>query len=372
MRLRRSSGWGIASPAVLALVAAALLLSCGDGEPGPAATSTAIGAHDSASMTGGGATFPAPVYQAWFDDYHRYVAPGVQINYQSIGSGGGIQQFAEGTVDFGASDVPMTEEQLDRTPDAVHIPMVLGAVVVTYNLPGVDDTLRLDGPTIADIYLGRIKQWSDPAIAALNPDVALPDKDIQVVYRSDGSGTSFVWTDYLSHVSEEWQRRAGASKNPNWPVGQGGKGNEGVTNAVKQTPNAIGYVERNYAVANRLPYADIENRAGNFVTPTLESTSAAAAGVTMPPDYRVSIVDADGAQAYPIASFTYLLVHQDTSSCKKQRPLVHMLWWVFHDPNAKQTAEELNYATIPEALLPRVEDTLRSLKCDGRQILPDA
>jgi phosphate transport system substrate-binding protein len=383
-RLKRARGFSLA---VLLAAATLAAVACGQSNENstPTATTSAgttasstsatglisnIGKDDKAQLTGAGATFPAPVYQAWFDDYNKKIARGVQVNYQSIGSGGGVQQFTEKTVDFGASDAPLNDAELSKAPDAVHIPMVLGSVVLTYNVPGVDSPLNFDGDTIAKVYLGTIKKWSDPAIAALNPGVNLPDKDIQVIYRSDGSGTSFVWTDYLSNVSADWKNGPGTSKNPNWPVGQGGKGNEGVTNAVKQTPNAIGYVELNYAIANTLPHADIENKAGKFITPSLESTSAAAAGVTVPQDYRVSIVNAGDDAAYPIASFTYLLVHKDTPSCDKEKPLVNMLWWVFHDPSATETAQSLNYAPVPDSLLPRVEATLQSLTCAGQPILP--
>ncbi|HRC62895.1 MAG TPA: phosphate ABC transporter substrate-binding protein PstS, partial [Dehalococcoidia bacterium] len=298
------------------------------------------------------------------------VAKGVQVNYQSIGSGGGIQQFTEKTVDFGASDAPMSDAELAKATDAVHIPMVLGSVVLTYNVSGVNTPLKFDGDTIAKIYMGTIKKWNDPAIAALNSGMKLPDADIQVVYRSDGSGTTFVWTDYLSSVSADWKSKVGTSKNPSWPVGQGGKGNEGVTTAVKQTPNAIGYVELNYAIANKLAFADIKNKAGKFITPSIDATSAAAAGVTIPDDYRVSIVNASGEGAYPIASFTYLLVHKDTQSCDKQKPLVNMLWWVFHDKNANETAKSLNYAPLPATLQPKVDATLKTLTCNGQPILP--
>jgi phosphate transport system substrate-binding protein len=243
--------------------------------------------------------------------------------------------------------------------------MVLGSVVVTYNLSGVTQSLKFDGDTLAKIYLGTIKKWDDGAIKALNPGVNLPSADIQVVYRSDGSGTSFVWTDYLTKISADWKAKVGTSKNPQWPVGQGGKGNEGVTNAVKQTPNAIGYVELNYAIANKLPFADVKNKAGKFVTPTIDSTSAAAAGVTLPADYRVSIVNADGDTAYPIASFTYLLVYKTSGACSKQTPLADFLWWVFHDPSAGATAKELNYAPVPAKAVASIEATIKSLKCDG-------
>ncbi|MGE0227896.1 MAG: phosphate ABC transporter substrate-binding protein PstS [Dehalococcoidia bacterium] len=336
----------------------------------PAGIASDLGKNDSAQITGAGATFPAPIYQAWFDDYNKKVAKGVQVNYQSIGSGGGIQQFTEGTVLFGASDAPMSDAELAKVPDAVHIPMVLGSVVVTYNISGLTTPLKFDGDTLAKIYLGTIKKWNDPAIAALNSGAKLPDADIQVVYRSDGSGTTFVWTDYLTAVSADWKSKVGVSKNPSWPVGQGGKGNEGVSNAVRQTPNAIGYVELNYAIETKLAFADVKNQAGKFVTPSIDGTSAAAAGVTLPPDYRVSIVNAKGDTSYPIASFTYLLVHKNTSSCDEQKPLVNMLWWIFHDKAAADTAKTLNYAPLPAGVLPNVEATLKGLTCNGQPILP--
>lgn len=381
----RVAGIGRWKAALLTLAVASLALvavACGSddesdgGSSGSAdattvaGVSTDIGKDDRAQITGAGATFPAPIYQAWFDDYNKKVAKGVQVNYQSIGSGGGIQQFTEKTVDFGATDAPMSDAELAKAPDAVHIPMVLGSVVVTYNLSGLSTPLKFDGDTIAKIYLGEIKKWNDPAIAALNSGAKLPDANIQVVYRSDGSGTTFVWTDYLSSVSADWKSKVGTSKNPSWPAGQGGKGNEGVTNAVKQTPNAIGYVELNYAIANKLAFADVKNKAGKFITPSIDATSAAASGVTIPDDYRVSIVNASGESAYPVASFTYLLVRKDTSSCDKQKPLVHMLWWVFHDKNANETAKTLNYAPLPASIQPKVDATLKSLTCAGQPILP--
>lgn len=363
-------------------VIAAIAVACGASKPAeqPSTTSAPavggiaanIGKDDQGNITGAGATFPAPLYQAWFADYNQTVARGVRINYQSIGSGGGIQQFTEKTVDFGASDAPMSDAELAKASDAVHIPMVMGAVVATYNLSGVTSPLQLDGPTLAKIYLGEIKKWSDAAITGMNPGVKLPDTDIQVVYRSDGSGTSFVWTDYLSNVSPDWKSKVGTNKNPNWPAGQGGKGNEGVTNAVKQTPNAIGYVELNYAVANKLPFASIKNKAGKFVVPTIDSTALAAANVTLPADYRVSIVNADGDGTYPVASFTYLLVHKDAPSCAKAAPVVHFLWWAFHDKSAAQTAASLNYAPMPAKALAPIESTLKGLNCEGKPILPQS
>ncbi len=324
-----------------------------------------MGKNDKAQLNGAGATFPAPVYQAWFDDYNKQVAKGVQINYQGVGSGGGIQQFTARTVDFGASDVGMTDEQIAKAGDVQLLPTVIGAIVMTYNLTGVNSPLKFDGPTIANIYLGNIKKWDDAAIKALNPGVTLPGNDIHVVYRSDSSGTSGVFTDYLSKISPDWQTKVGASTAPNWPVGQGGKGNDGVTGVVKNTPNAIGYVELNYAVQNKLPFGDAKNKAGKFVKATIESASAAAAGVTVPDDYRVSITNAAGDTAYPIASFTYLLLYKTGGKCQQQTPLVNFLWWYTHDSSAAQTVKDLNYSPLPTSLLPKMEATIKSLKCDG-------
>ncbi len=330
-----------------------------------------IGKEDKADLTGAGATFPAPLYQAWFQDYNK-VAPGVKTNYQGIGSGGGIQQFTEKTVDFGATDLAMTDAEMAKAADAQHIPMVLGSVVITYNLDGVTAPLKFDGDTIAKIWLGKITKWNDAAIAALNPGVKLPSADIAVVSRSDSSGTTGVFTDYLSAVSADWKTAIGVQKAVKWPVGQGGSGNAGVTNGVKQTVNSIGYVELNYAIANKLPYADVKNKAGKFVPATIASTSAAAAGVTLTADYRVSIVNAEGDASYPIASFTYILVRKDAASCAKAKPLVNMLWWTFHDASAAKTATELNYAPVPAKALEPIEKTLQSLKCEGKAILPAA
>ncbi len=328
-----------------------------------------IGKNDKADLTGAGATFPAPIYQAWFADYNQDVAHGVKINYQGIGSGGGIQQFEKKTVDFAATDAPMSDTELAASPDAQHIPTVLGSVVVTYQVDGLSSPLKFDGPTLASIYLGEITKWSDPAIAALNSGVKLPDKDIQVVHRSDGSGTSYVFTDFLAKTSPDWKAKIGANKNPNWPAGQGGKGNDGVTTAVKQTPNSIGYVELNYAISNKLSYADIKNKAGKFIAPTLDSTTAAAAKATLPDDYRVSITDADGDDAYPISTFTYILLYKSSGSCAQQRPIVNFMWWVMHDASAAQTAKELNYAPLPESTVAKVESTLKSLTCEGKPTL---
>jgi phosphate transport system substrate-binding protein len=386
--LRIERGWKSSALTALAAGIVGLAVACGSGStsteatatPGTAATTAAkttaaagipanVGKDDKAQITGAGATFPAAIYQAWFDQYNKEIAKGVQVNYQSIGSGGGIQQFTEKTVDFGASDAPMSDAELAKASDAVHVPTVLGSVVMAYNVEGLR-SLKLDAATISGIYLGNIKKWNDPAIVALNSGAKLPDANIEVTYRSDGSGTTYVFTDYLTHVSPDWKTKVGTSKNPSWPVGQGAKGNEGVANTVKTTPNAIGYIELQYAHSNKISFADLKNKAGKFVTASIASTSAAAAGVTLPPDYRGSIVDADGADSYPIASFTYLLVHKDTASCDKEAPLVRMMWWMYHDPAAKKMAADLFFAPLPDAVGTRIDATLKSLTCGGKAILP--
>ncbi len=376
-------GWGAALGATM------LVAACGGGgdtatkatpaaSTGTAAAATKaagltvdMGKNDKASLTGAGATFPAPVYQAWFDDYNKKVATGVRVNYQSVGSGGGIQQFTEKTVDFGASDAPMSDEELKKAgADTVHIPTVLGSVTAAYNVDGLTAPLKLDGDILAKIYLGTITKWNDPAIVALNAGQKLPDAKILVAYRSDGSGTTYVWTDYLSSVSADWKSKVGVNKNPNWPVGQGGKGNEGVAQVVQQTKNSIGYIELAYASANKIAFADIKNKAGKFVTPSLASTTAAGAGVTLPADYRGSIVNGDGDATYPIASFTFLLVRQNAAKCDTAKPLVNLLWWAYHDQGAQATAKSLFYATLPDAVQAKVDTTLKGLQCEGKAILP--
>src|SRR3989449_5586234 len=293
-------------------------------------------------VNGAGATFPYPIYSKWFDEFHKR-KPDVQISYQSIGSGGGRRQVTDGTVDFGASDGPMTDEQLAATKVPIlHLPTVLGAVVPTFNLKGVE-SLRFTPETVAGIFLGKITRWDDPAIAQANPGVTLPAEAIVPVHRSDGSGTTYVFTDYLTKVSPEWAKSVGKGTAVNWPVGLGGKGNEGVTGLVKQTPNAIGYVELIYAVQNKLPYGDVRNRAGKFVPASLQSVSAAAAAAaaSMPADFRVSITDATGADAYPIASFTWLLVPARIADANKGRALTQFLEWMLGEGQA--LAAPLNY-----------------------------
>ncbi|HET7024501.1 MAG TPA: phosphate ABC transporter substrate-binding protein PstS [Gemmatimonadales bacterium] len=321
------------------------------------------------SLTGAGATFPAPIYTKWFDAYHKQT--GIQINYQAIGSGGGIKQYTEGTVDFGASDGPMTDAQLAAVQgQVIHIPTVMGAVVITWNLPALGATrLKLDGPTIARIYLGQITRWNDAHIAALNPGVSLPAQDIIVVHRSDGSGTSYIFTDYLSKVSSDWKSKIGVATSVNWPIGLGGKGNDGVTQQVKQTDGAIGYVELIYAASNALPFADLKNAAGNFVTPSLETVTNAAASAKFPKntDFRVSITDAPGAQAYPISSFTWLLIRPDMKDAVKARAIKHFLEWMV-TPAAGAMANELEYASLPSPVVALIKARLTTLTSGGKHI----
>jgi phosphate transport system substrate-binding protein len=311
-------------------------------------------------VNGAGATFPYPIYSKWFDEYRKL--NGVQINYQSIGSGGGIRQVLEGTVDFGATDGPMTDEQLAQAKVPIlHFPTVLGAVVATFNVPGVD-ALKLSPEGLAGIFLGKITTWNDPAIARDNPGLALPAQAIVPVHRSDGSGTTYVFVDYLSKVSPEWAKTVGRNTAVAWPVGLGGKGNEGVTGLVKQTPNAIGYVELVYAVQNKLPYASIRNRSGTFVTPTLESVTAAAAAAaqTMPDDFRVSITDAASPDAYPIASFTWLLVPSRIADAEKGQAIVGFLGWMLGD--GQTFAKPLGYAPLPDAIVAKERTAIAKVR----------
>jgi phosphate transport system substrate-binding protein len=321
------------------------------------------------ALTGAGATFAYPIYDKWL---HTFASKtGVKINYQSIGSGGGIKQFIEGTVDFGATDAPMTAAQLAAVQGKVlHLPTVMGADVVTYNLPAIGSTqLKLDGTTIANIFLGRITKWNDRAIAANNPGVQLPNSDIIVVHRSDGSGTTYIWTDYLSKVSPEWKARVGSATSVNWPVGLGGKGNEGVTQQVKQLEGSVGYVELIYAVSNKLAFAQVKNATGNFVRPSLASVAAAAASARFEPntDFRISITNAPNADAYPIASFTWLLVQPDMKDSPKARALKTFLEWIT-TPEAQHMATALHYAPLPEPVLVLVKERIKTLKAAGKPI----
>jgi phosphate transport system substrate-binding protein len=320
-------------------------------------------AADNLLVTGAGATFPFPLYSKWFSDYNKKY-PNLRFNYQSIGSGGGIKQITEKTVDFGASDAPLTEEELSRAPGIVHIPTVMGAVVVTYNAPV--ESLKLTPETLSGIFMGTITKWNDQALAKDNPGVTLPGAAIAVIHRSDGSGTTSIFTDYLAKVSPEWKAKVGAGKSVKWPAGLGAKGNEGVTGLVKGTPGALGYVELAYANQNKLPMAAIKNRDGNFVKPSIEGTSEAAAGVEMPDDFRVSITNAAGKTAYPMASFTYLLVYKDQADQAKGEALVNFMWWAIHE--GQGAAGPLDYAPLPKAVVAKVEKKLQALTVQGKPI----
>jgi len=310
-------------------------------------------------INGAGATFPQPIYTKWFDAYAK-VDPSVRFNYQGIGSGGGQKQILAETVDFGASDGPMSDENLAKAPRTLwHIPTVAGAVVISYNLPG-DPKLKLDGPTVAAIFLGKITKWNDPAIAGQNPGVSLPDQDILVVHRSDGSGTSYIFTDYLSSVSDEWKTKVGKNTSVNWPAGLGGKGNPGVAGQVKQSPGAIGYVELAYAIQNKLPYADIKNSAGNYITPSIDSVTAALATATIPDDFRFSMVNPPGADAYPIAGTTWLLVYQQQKDPAKGKKLVEFLRWAYTD--GEKMAADLLYAPLPANVQARALQRVAEIK----------
>lgn len=317
------------------------------------------------SLHGAGATFPNPLYQKWLSEYEK-INPNVRIDYQSIGSGGGIKQLKEQTVDFGASDAPMKDDDLKSAPgEILHIPTVLGAVVITYNLAGVNQRLRFSPDVLADIFLGRVTKWNDARIAADNPGVSLPANDITVVHRSDGSGTSAVFTDYLSKVSAEWKEKVGSGTSPSWPTGIGGKGNEGVTGQVKNTPNTIGYVELAYAVQNKLPVALIKNASGSYVEPSIDSVTAAAAAsaANTPEDLRVSITNATGAQAYPISSYTYILVYKDQKNATKGKAVVDFLWWGIHE--GESFARDLQYAPLPADIVKRAEARINSITSGG-------
>lgn len=325
---------------------------------------TGVGAQT--TITGAGATFPYPIYSKWFDEYRR-LHPDVQINYQSIGSGGGIRQIQAGTVDFGATDGPMTDAQIAKAAVKVlHLPTVLGAVVPIYNVAGVGQPVRFTPDALVGIFLGSITKWNDPSIAKANPGVTLPGADIVVVHRSDGSGTTYVWTDYLSKVSDAWKTKVGRNTAVRWPVGLGGKGNEGVTGLVKQTPNAIGYVELVYALQNKLAFGMVQNPAGTFIKADLPSvTEAAAAAVkSMPGDFRVSITAAPGARAYPVSSFTWLLVPQQPADPRKGAALVAFIRWALSD--GQKMAETLGYAPLPAEVVARELETLKSIKVAGR------
>jgi phosphate transport system substrate-binding protein len=325
----------------------------------------ALPAVGQTTLNGAGATFPNPIYQKWFSEYHKLHSD-VQVNYQSIGSGGGIRQITEATVDFGASDMPMTDDQLKAAQaklntKVLNVPTVLGADVPAYNIPGVSAELKFTPEILAGIFLGHINSWNDPAIAKANPDVKLPSQEIIVVHRSDGSGTTFIWTDYLSKVSPEWKSQVGAGTSVNWPKGLGGKGNEGVAGSLRQLSGTIGYVELIYAVQNKIAYGSVRNSAGEFVKASLDSVTAAAGSVAkMPADFRVSITNAPGKDAYPISSFTWLLVPVQAKDPARGKILADFLNWMVSD-GQKMTAS-LSYAPLPENVVAKVKETIKQVK----------
>jgi phosphate transport system substrate-binding protein len=325
----------------------------------------ALPAVGQTTLNGAGATFPNPIYSKWFSEYHK-LHPDIEVNYQSIGSGGGIRQVTEGTVDFGASDMPMTDGQLTEAQtklktNVLNIPSVLGAVVPAYNIPGVSGDVKFTPDALAGIFLGRITKWNDKAITGVNPGVNFPDKDIIVVHRSDGSGTTFIWTDYLSKVSPEWKSGVGSNTSVKWPVGLGGKGNEGVAGLIRQMQGGIGYVELIYALQNNIPYGSVRNAAGTFLKASLDGVTAAAASAPkMPPDFRVSITDAPGKDAYPISSFTWLLIPQQSKDAAKGKILADFLNWMATD-GQKMTAA-LSYAPLPESVVQKEKETIKQVK----------
>src|ERR1700736_385829 len=314
------------------------------------------------NINAAGATFPYPIYSKWFDEYHK-IHPNVQINYQSIGSGGGIRQLLDKTVDFGASDGPMTDEQLQQAGFKIlHFPTVLGADVPSYNIPGLTAELKFTPEALAAIFLGKVTKWNDPAIAGPNPGVKLPAEDIVVVHRSDGSGTTYIWTDYFSKVSDEWRTKVGKNTSVNWPVGLGGKGNEGVAGLVKQTPYSLGYIELIYAIQNKMPYGKVKNSSGEFVKADLAGVTAAAAGAakTIPDDFRVSITDAPGKTAYPISSFTWLLIPSKFSDGSKRDAIKGFIKWMLTD--GQNEVEALSYAKLPKEVVAKEMKALDNIQ----------
>src|SRR5215471_8022900 len=321
-----------------------------------------VGVVSAQQITGAGATFPYPIYSKWFDEYHR-MYPTIQINYQSIGSGGGIRQVTEGTVDFGATDGPMTDEQLGQAKTKIlHFPTVLGGVVAAYNIPGVTQELNFTPAALVGIFLGKITKWNNPEIKNANSGVNLPDKEIVVVHRADGSGTTYVWVDYLAKVSPEWKSKVGVNTSVNWPVGLGGKGNEGVAGLVQQTPNSLGYVELIYAIQNKMPYGRVRNSSGDFVKAELASVTAAAAGAVkaMPADFRVSITNGQGKDAFPVSSFTWLLIPSKIQDQNKKKVIKDFLQWMLTD--GQNMVEALSYAKLPKEVVSMEQKAFASIE----------
>jgi phosphate transport system substrate-binding protein len=325
-------------------------------------------AQETLNLTGAGATFPQPMYAKWISEYTK-ANSSIKINYQGVGSGAGIKQITENTVDFGATDGPMTDKQLEKASGILHIPTVMGAVVPIYNLEGVDKPVQFDGAVLADIFAGKIRKWNDAALAKLNPDIKLPATAIVVAHRSDSSGTTYVFTDYLAKVSADWKDKVGSGTSVKWPTGVGAKGNAEVAGVVQKTKGAIGYVELIYAMANKIAYGDVQNAAGKFVHATAESVSAAAVGMkNIPEDLRVSITNAEGDASYPISTFTWILVYQNQKDAAKGKAVVEFLWWATHD--GQRLAADLHYAPLPEDIVKLCEKKLQSVQADGKAILP--
>lgn len=352
-----------------ALLALLAVVGCkNESGTGPASTSSVTSSKSdgkSVMLNGAGATFPFPLYSKWVSDYQA-VAPGVRVNYQSVGSGAGIRQVTEKTVDFGASDAPMTDEQLAKAPaKLVHVPTTLGAVALTYNLPGVE-SISMTPEVLSAVFMGEIKKWDDPKIKADNPDAKLPSTNISVVHRSDGSGTTAVFTEYLSKVSAPWKSKVGSNTSVAWPVGLGAKGNEGVSGQIKTTPGTLGYVELAYALQNKFPVAKLKNKSGKWVAPSVASIQAAAKGAALPDDLRVSITDPPGEDAYPLSSYTYVLVYEDAPDAQKGAALAKFLWWATHD--GQKACEPLHYAPLPSEVVTKVEGKLRTLKAGGQPV----
>lgn len=355
-----------------------LLAACGGSTPpatGGGATKAASGcfpvtgkcADEAKNLSAGGATFPAVIYTKWIDQYNKLT--GVQINYQSIGSGGGIKGITDKTFDFAGSDAPLTDKQLSDAGRALlHIPTVAGAVVPTYNIPGVTATLKFTPDTLAGIFLGDIKKWNDPKLVADNPSAGLPDKEIVTVHRSDGSGTNYAFTEYLSKVSATWKSKVGFGTSVNWPGGVGAKGNEGVAGSVKSQPNSIGYVELIYAIQQKLGTASVKNAAGNFVEPSLDSVSKSAEGISLPDDLRISVTNSTNPAAWPIATFTFYVVPVEISDKAKALAITRFIWWATHD--GQQYAKDLAYAPLPKDVQTRVEKKLRAITNGGKPVLP--
>jgi len=353
--MARPSTKRLAATLTFSLILVAGLIS----RPKPSSPAPAVPA-DRLQINAAGATFPYPIYSKWFDEYHK-LHPDLEINYQSIGSGGGIRQVTEGTVDFGASDGPMNDTQLAQAKVKIlHFPTVLGADVPTYKIPGVSAELKFTPAALAGIYLGKITKWNDPEITKNNPGVSLPGDDIVVVHRSDGSGTTYIWTDYLSKISDEWRTKVGKNSSVNWPVGLGGKGNEGVSGTVQQTPDSIGYVELIYAIQNHMTYGTVQNSSGVFVKADLASVTAAAAGAAMPDDFRVSITNAPGKTAYPVSSFTWLLIPQSISDARKRDAITGFLRWMLKE--GQTYTEALAYAPLPKEVVAKEMKAISNIK----------